>query len=228
MKLSGCLMLPILFVCFIGGGGAIWTAWTNKSITEITIGELEKAKPEARWLRVTKGDMRVFEAAYAEGSFDKETKEVLVPYMEAGKSADTDPIHLMVKTKRPALIRLVSNSRDLEKKLPAGASESDKLKAEFDFLREHSDALSFGQPIEGLVDFGFDAKNKEAEKLRKLFPHLAPDFIVLNEGQKPSLGVGVFLLLAGFGLAVLVFRPRRKFTQDTAAATAVSPPSGAP
>lgn len=218
--------MAILLGLFLGGGQSVWTALKNRSIHEISIEDFGRAKPEATWLRVTNGDMRVLDAAYSEGRFDKEAKEVFVPYMASGKSPETDPIHVIVKSKRPSLIRMVSDSRDLEKSLPAGATEADKLQAGLEFLSEHSGAMSFGEPVEGMVEFGIESNDNEVAKLRKLFPTLAPNFVVLKEGGKPEMRVGIFMLLAGLALAVFVFRPRRAAVPAQAMNPPPPPPPG--
>jgi hypothetical protein len=69
--------------------------------------------------------------------------------------------------------------------------------------------------VEGLVRFGIDESHNEKAKLAGLRGNLAPDFILLSEGQKPNLGRSLgFLglgLIIGTGM-VLYFRANREET----------------
>jgi hypothetical protein len=60
--------------------------------------------------------------------------------------------------------------------------------------------------ISGLVRFGIDADSKTRDKLAGLRMRLAKDFIILDEGKKPELGLSLILLVIGLIGAVIAFK----------------------
>ncbi len=212
MKRPGCFISAIVLALVLGGGQAVFTGISNRSITEIGIKEFEEKKPDAKWLRVTGGELNVLDAAYSQGRFKKNAKELIIPYVLEGMEEEGNRIHLLVKTKDPELMRVVAEGRSMEDKLSEGASEEEKTKAALDFLVKNVESIAISRPIEGLVEYGMDSRSKERDKIKQLFPNLAADFVVLEEGAKPNMGVGVLVLVAGCVLGYFVFRPGKNAT----------------
>lgn len=207
MKKPGCLSFAFLLAFLLGGGQNIYTALKDRNITEVSIIDFEQTKPSANWLKITNGELDVLDAAFSHGRIDKKPDEVIVPYVPAGSSAEDRKVHVLLKTKNPDLLQFVKDTYDMETRLGSDASEAKQAQAAIELLTKHADKLAKEQAINGLVEFGIDSSSKEKDQIRKLFPNLAPDFVVVRDGKKPEMGFGIFMLLAGCALGYFMFRP---------------------
>ena len=101
---------------------------------------------------------------------------------------------------------------------PSGnAFEQLPVAATHDFVAQHAKQLVVKRDVAGLVRFGVEEHNSEHSKLAGLRGNLAPDFIILNEGETPQLGTSVGLLLLGFlivGGLVFMFKANQEPTTE--------------
>jgi hypothetical protein len=61
--------------------------------------------------------------------------------------------------------------------------------------------------VRGLVRFGIDLQEKDRNKLDSLDQNLASDFIIIDEGKKPELGVSAAMFFVG--LLLLFWQVKR-------------------
>ena len=182
MKKPGCFLLAIFLGLIIGGGQEVYTAMRNGSQVEIGIAEFETEKPDAQWLRITGGELQVLDAAFSQGRFSKSAKEVFIPYVPVGQKDENGKVHVLLKTKNPDILRFIEESRQMEEKLGPNATEQQKAEVAIEIVAKLVQDLEMRRPIEGLVEFGINSNSEETEKLRGLFPQLAPDFVVIQDG----------------------------------------------
>jgi hypothetical protein len=109
-------------------------------------------------------------------------------------------------TKDAAILSLLDEMRHT--KSPTAAAE---------FFDKHAKQMVVKRDVAGLVRFGVEEHNSEHSNLAGLRGNLAPDFIILNEGEKPQLGTSVGLLLLGFlivGGLVFMFKANQEPTTE--------------
>lgn len=190
----GCLGIIITIGLLWGGGQQAYVGITNRAITEISIDEIIKEKPTAKWLRVTDGQLDLMNSVYEE-SVSGEAKELYLPVISK-EAADDDSIHVIYHTKEPEFFATF-------RKLEAIAKDENLSDGEMLMkIAELSDQLFQERDIEGIVEFGIDSDSGE-DDARELFENLAADAIMIEAGEKPSLIAGLVML--GIGLAIGLF-----------------------
>lgn len=209
MKRPGCFLLAVFLALVIGGGQELYTGMKNGSMIEVGIVEFEANKPDAKWLQIDGGKLQVLDAAFSQGRFDKSAKEVFIPYVPKDADDEDRKVHVLLKTKNPDILRFIEESREMEEKLGPDATEQQQAELAIEIVAKLVKSVEIDRPINGLVEFGINSNSKETEKLRSLFPRLAEDFVVLQDGKKPEFGLGLFMLLAGCAVGYFIFRPRK-------------------
>lgn len=188
----------VSIACVIGGGQSVYTALMNRKPTVVSITEVSAQKPGASWLRVEKGTLDVLNAAYTSAFGVSDAKSIFVPLVPDGVDSSEEKIHLLVQTSDPALVDLTNRMRDFEEKV-------DTKDAAMQFLVENASKLRVERTVEGLVKFGMES-GKEERKIRELYSNLAPDALILEEGAKPSAGLGAVMLVLGLVIGYFSFR----------------------
>jgi len=204
MKISFIGILLTLGLLW-GGGQGLYTAVANRSPAEFSLPSYLQTRPKAKWLRLTGGVFDLSEMAYSGGRLSKTIREVYLPLVPEGGTGNSAQVQVLVSSRDPALLELAGKLRDAQT-----AEEGIKLLLKYD-------GAFRARPVEGLVRFGIDLKDKEARKLRELNPSLSEDFVLLDEGKRPELGLS--LLLFGGGLLLAFF-----MIKGLVAPTPVSPP----
>mgnify|MGYP000480610768 CR=1 FL=1 len=181
----GCLPWIVGIALLAIGGQKLFTGISNRKQVELTIEELIKEKPEGKWLKVTGGHLEIFNSAYTE-SFGGSSRELYVPLV-TGES-DDGPIHLLFRTTDPEIMALGGELEQLE-----SLDESEALLK----LSELAASLRPQRDVEGLVQFGLES-GKDEDKVKDLFRgELADDCLILEDGKKPSVGLGAMMSLGG-------------------------------
>ena len=118
---------------------------------------------------------------------------------------------MLVASKDEALLDLMSEMNELE----------DEVKL-ITFMIENREKLRTERPVQGLVRFGIELDSDDKRDLKKLYPQLTEDFVILDEGDKPSRAMTVMLPI-GLFLAWLFYWPAKK-DEDEQPAGAQPPP----
>lgn len=210
----GCL-LPLVSIAFIiDGGQSVYTGMKNRKPTDITIDELIRSKPKAEWLNVTGGVLDTMNSAYTSAFGVGDAQSIYVPLVPKDADSSEGTIHLLVLTKDAELVGFTNEARKMEE------SKADEGAA-MEFILKNRANMRVERPVMGLVQFGMTSNDKKTRKIRQLYDNLAEDAIILEEGEKPSTGQGVAMLLAGLGLGgFLVMRAAK----STPAASPGNPP----
>jgi hypothetical protein len=211
----GCLLPLVSIALIIGGGQSVYTGLKNRKATAIGIDALIASKPAAEWLRVQGGVLDTMNSAYPSAFGVGEATSMYLPLVPPGTDSSEATIHVLVLTKDPQLLEFTNQARKFDEPTsPKGAAK--------EFLLKNLDKLHVARTVEGLVQFGIDANDKQTRKIRKLYSNLADDAIILEEGKTPSTGTGFGMLAAGLVLGgVLVASGRRK---QSPAGGAMPPP----
>lgn len=177
------------------GGDDLWVALQNRA-PHVRVNTLEAA-PHEHWLRFEGARLDIAEAINTTGTV--EVQGLLAP-LRAGEGG---PVKVLVETRDAARI-------DLFKRYHFGPdTEADKAA----FREQHREALLASVPVQGLRMRGLVARSNHG-KLRQMAQEgglqLAPDALILVEGETPSPWRGSFFLLVALaGLVKVVLMGRR-------------------
>ena len=199
----GCLGYLIVIAMLWGGGQGVYTALKNRSPLEISVADYVKSKPSAEWVVLKDAQLNLLEAAHR-GRLGKIT-EVFIPVRSPDEAIDGE-VHILMSTKDKEILDALA---DLEK-------SSDTEKGVLEAASRHAGKLFMRRDVTGLVQFGIESDTKTRSKLAGLDMNLTKDFVILEEGKSPALGVSLMML--AIGLLVGVFMLGR------AAKTPDSPP----
>jgi hypothetical protein len=186
----GCFLPLIAIGLLIGGGQGIYTAVTNPKPKEIGIDEVAQQKPDAKWLRITGGVLDNANSAYTSAFGVGEASQVYIPLVGRTQDSTKLPIHVLVLTKDPDLVKFTNDSRKLEK---SGSTDA----ATKEFLLKNFERLRVARDVEGVVQFGISSGGKEESKIRALYQNLADDALILEEGEKPSVLASILMMAGG-------------------------------
>lgn len=181
----GCFGIMIAVALVWAGGQSTYVGLTNRTITEASIEDVIKQKPKAKWLRINDGQLDFISMVYEEKA-DGQAKDLYIPIRLEGQGDDV-ALHVIYHTKDPADLDIAHQMQAL------GDLNETELMMKLVSMRAE---LLQVRPVEGLVEFGIES-DKGDGKARKMFDNLAPDAIMLEGGKKPSLGLGLGLLVLG-------------------------------
>ena len=193
----GRLLLLGICLCiflFVKGGQETYTAVTNMSPTEITFDEYMKTNPPGFWFKLKDCTLVIPAASYMTKS--GAMTEAYVP-LYGSKPSGTDVVKMVFATKDPEVLNLLQTMKSMS---------DDKIK---EAIIEHPDSWFKKRDIEGVVRYGMDLKEKDRNDMRRLNPKLDAQFIILTDGDKPSLLLGLAMLAGGFGVAVIMLNSRK-------------------
>lgn len=193
----GCLLPLVSLAMIIGGGQSVYTAVRNREPANVTIDSIVGKKPDAKWLKIPDAVLDTVNSSYVSGITGGDAKSIYVPLVPKDTDSTETTIHVLVETKDPELLGFSNEMKDLDKQ---NVSEEKAT----EFIMQNLSKLRVQRPVQGLVKFGIDSGGKKERKIRKLYNNLAPDAIILAEGEKPSMAVGAIMLLLGLGLGVIL------------------------
>lgn len=216
------LLILVSLGLLIMGGQAIFTTLTNLDPGSYTLEEYHQQRPKDKWLELKNCQLNVLAASF-ETSLGKSTPEMVYIPIRPAEAEETDETVVLLAAEDLALRQLVEKMNRIEQ-------ESTLLA----FVGEHSDALFPTKDIKGLVRFGVEMDEGDRSDLRKLDSSLAKDFVVIDEGSKPSW-LRAAMLPAGLLLgAIGIFSGRGQqqvpppLSQAPPAIPGAQPPAGPP
>lgn len=191
----GCIGFFIAIALLWGGGQGLYTALKNREPLKMTFKEYEEKRPDAEWVSLSDAQLNLLNSAYTSSRLNDEIKELYIAVEAVGD-----------RSEKPALVLLETKDKDLIAKMNTlGAMTSPE-----DLTPELITSLFPARQITGLVQFGIDADSKTREKLAKLDLSLAPDFIIITDGEEPSLGASAAMLAAGLALGFFMLRGKKE------------------
>jgi len=187
----GCLLVIVVLALLWGGGQGLYTAITNLKPHECTVREYIATRPAAKWLRLTGGEINMLQTNYTSAWGVGPVSEIYIP-VKPEDATSKEGVFILLATKDPALLALAEKMRGMK-------SEKEAVS----FIFAHRNELIVKRPVQGVIRYGVDLRDKEERKLRKLNPDLAENFIILDEGERPALLVSALMFLGG--LAAVIF-----------------------
>ncbi len=197
----GCLLPMVSLAMVIGGGQSIFTAVSNRKPTEVAMeGILQKA-PSAKWLRIKGGVLDVANAGYSSMFGVANAASLYIPLVLPEEDSSEGIIRVLVLSKDPELVGFINDMREVDRNQAAPDAKKE-------FLLQNLSKLRVARNVEGVVQYGIEAGGKKERKIRQLYGNLASDVLILEEGARPDMGLGVFMLVGGLALGwYLMMRP---------------------
>ena len=206
------------FAMIFAGSQAAYTFLTNRAPLKIPLANYQKEKPTAKWLHLTGCELDLFGARHFNYIESDHAPEMLIPLKSPGASNQFVHALLAIRDDKLQLqieaLSLAESNYDPDAPPPTNAAPQIVIR-----------------DIQGLVRFGIELETEEREELLSLHPGLAQDFVILDEGHKPSW---LLALMAPAGVALMLWliisslRDFKKSTTRLAAAnagTSSSPPA---
>jgi hypothetical protein len=185
----GCLaILGGLYLLWAGGQG-IYTAATNREPFQVACGSYGEVKPSSEWLELTGCSLSLMEASYTE--VDGKVVELFIP-ARGENSQEGSTVHVLVATKDATLLSLANQLISIQDE-----------QALMTFAMQNGQVMGTQRDVRGLVRYGVDLDDDEAAQLKNLDSTLAPDFIILDDGKEPALGLPLGMFGGGAVLVVI-------------------------
>jgi hypothetical protein len=202
------LILIISFITFgllIVGIPNLWLSIRYPQPVEVNY-EPDKVAELPTYVKVR--GISVVTGDFITGSKKRDTTRLYLPVRPSGKM--TGPVALLLASNDPELVEAYTRSggkQSLAKELKLMAALAGKTEAI------------------GMIEWG-GLTTKEKEEMRKLLPDLQADFVVLEEGESPSLSLGMFCLIFAFLFLTLLhwIYKRRKAHQAPPPLSGEPPP----
>ncbi|WP_395748628.1 hypothetical protein [Prosthecobacter sp.] len=179
----GCLGYIIALGLMLGGCQGIYTALKNRHPLEIAVADYIEKKPSGEWVTLKDAQLNLLEAVHREKR--GKITEIFIPVRPKGEAKGAK-VHILLSTKDDAIVAALE---DLNR---SDTSMKDALNA----VSRNADKVFVQKDISGLIRFGLDADSKTRFKLEKMDLNLAKDFVILNEGEAPTL-LGSLAMLGG-------------------------------
>jgi len=171
---------------------------------EISCADYVAKKPDAKWLRLTGCQYDLDHYAFKlKSDSSSEIGRVYLSLRPVGVT--TGPTQILVERRDDDMLRVIEWAERGGGRAPPQPAFS-HIQAQLD------------RPIQGLVKFGIDLERREKNDLDKLDLDLARDFVIVDDGARPHLIVGIILIVVGISLAgVCVFLFVREMRRQQAA-----------
>ena len=190
-KLTGVFVLLMGLILLPTMGSELLQTLAAKAPTPLQWSAFAADKPEAGWYRIAGAQLDVTGALWVEEN--GEVGNVYVPARKAGgEMGNESPVEMLVKISDAEIIATVKQLKALD-----SAGEN----AATQYVLAHQKKLLIRKPLVGTLADGVDAVDSDDEKaIRRSDVKLSDDFVILQEGAKPSLGGHLFMF--GFGLVM--------------------------
>ena len=212
----GCLPWIIAIALIVGGGQSFYTGLTNRKPLVVEISDFDPSKDDSKWLKITGGELDMINASYETSKLSDSPKEVYIPLVAPGVDSTESPIQILFKTKDEEMIGLLNEMKAIDEK--SGGDPMEAMKAMIAF---GPDRLRPQRDVEGLVQFGIDSDSGE-DKVRGLYDNLAENSVVIENGKKPSMMIGLLMLV--IGLVIVGFLVKGMKSKEVAMPPAMPQP----
>lgn len=183
---GGLLGIIVVAALVWAGGQGVYTSLKNRQPLTLSYEEYDAERPDAEWISLTGTRLNFLNSAYTSGKYSDKVKEVYVA-VESVNSTESKPAKVLLMSKDEGMIESLQNL----------GARMQQVKSAEDLTPDLRRMLFQVRPVDGLVKFGIHADDKTRSKLSKLDLNLAADFVILEEGEKPQMGVSAGLLIVG-------------------------------
>ena len=181
------LVLPIGMFWIAGQG--LYTALTNRHPVSMTFAEYAQKRPAGKWVELKATQLDVAGATWF--GFLVPHSDVYIPLRAVDAQPDAKVCALLV-THDPATVALVGEMKAI-------ADEKSAL----EFVLKNHERLMPVRDVRGVLQFGIESESDKRRKIAKLNDNLAPNFVVIADGEHPSVLRSLWLIFASFFVAWL-------------------------
>ena len=180
------VILPIVLLW--KGAHDLHRALKNRSPLVISYADYVKTQPKTSWLAITNCVVDLGRSCYEPARGESEIAKLYAPL--AAKGDADEPVHVLLAT----------TDRDLI----ATLREVEKLKTDQEVERwgaTNGHRLFPRRNVTGLVQSDLDMKSTIRNRLASLVKDA--DFVILAEGEQPTLGSPIGMFVSGFALLAI-------------------------
>lgn len=221
----GCVILLLPIALIWSGVQGIHEAHAFRHPKVVTADELEKLRPKEGWFQVQGVTTDVTDAVWmttkkdsssSSSSSDSDNKpdpkkdappspeemsnidEIYLPSHPFSRFGQKDkgPVFLVLQTHDEQILKTIRHIAQLSRK-----EDEKELKK---FVLAYPERVWVTRNVVGMVQAGINADDHTREEISKLQSDVAKDFVILKEGDKPSMGTAVFMLSAGIGIVLVI------------------------
>lgn len=178
------------FAMILAGSQAAYTVLINRAPTALTLAKYQLEKPSAKWLHLTECELDLSGARNFNYIESDHATEMFVPLKASGSS--NTQVHALLAVRDEKLrhqIEILS--------LAAATPPSPAWTP----AETNNAPVVVQRDVRGLVRFGLETAFEDNEELQALHPSLVENFVIIDEGAKPSWFLAL-MLPAGIGVAV--------------------------
>lgn len=171
-----------------GGSQSLYTAVSNLEPSVHALDDFEKSPSSKKWLSIKGGRIDLTEAASLSSFGGGPTKQVCLP-LRLANAKSSDPFTIIFATTNPEIIKTVDE-------LSRFSTEAQMLEYAF----KNINSIRYQKDIKGLVRTGFELDSDDEMDLKKLFPEMREDFVIIDDQAQPDWIKGMMLPM-GLALA---------------------------
>jgi hypothetical protein len=191
------LLVIVSIACLWGGGQSLYTYLTNSEATAYSVADLREKAPDEKWLAINNCYLNLTESVYFEGvAGDGKADELFIPIRSTFDDQVDGSYYGFVVTKDINLLNIFNAVNTIV----------DDAKLDTIFTTYESWIFQQDTTVTGIVQFGIDLDNDELRQLRSNFPNLNDEFVIIEAGTSPSLGMSIFFLVVGVPLFLFSIR----------------------
>lgn len=205
----GCFLVLAAFFLVIAGGQGLRESFAFQKPVPIACQDFAKSPPQEGWFRVTGCAMSMEEAVYSawvsksgeerkDEDGDPSISAVYLPVhcMPQPNAPPTKeaPIALVVTTKDESIIATLKQMQHLDIMKPEEAKK---------WINENEHRFVLQKDVVGMVQAGINLDESDRKKIAELHGTMAPNYVIMDENKKPSLGGSFGMLIGGIVLGIV-------------------------
>ena len=209
----GILLVVVALALLVFGGQEVHDAYSFRHPVTMSSDEFTKSPPQSGWYHVTNCHLNVVEMLYmvkkskydtgdkpAPGSETFSSIYIPIHYSEdsAVGNEKSQDVSALVETSDE---KILETAREINRQ--GGVPEAEAAK----WAKDHVDEWLLARDVTGMVKAGINSDSDTREKLSKVHGSLTPNFVIIEEGKKPSWGLSLGLMLGGVvvGIAAALY-----------------------
>lgn len=232
MQRSGCFGMRIAILLAVGtialfifGVNGIYNGVKYREPVTLTYAQFLQQKPTAGWYHITGALMNVVEEVHIydknkHSDGDLAVEGLTRAYIPVCDAKTFDAAAFLEKKNSPSTFLLLhSNDPEIAntiKDMAAQVGGNPTPEQAETYLNKNKNKLFLKKDIDGMVKSGLGSETSEVKRLLDSnIQNLESDYVILDEGAKPSLGAGVGMLLLGLVLAAaqVLFYARQRMSR---------------
>lgn len=204
----GCALIVIAIALLVYGFQSVKDAAAFQKVKVMDCDAFVKNPPKDGWYQLKGCVLDVSDASVKTSQkHPDDIDEVYLPVYSVAQFArklaqpegapDTEKVGLILATHDEGVVKTL---RELN------ALPEDKKKVE-EWLEKNHDRVFVNRDLEGMVRAGIHEDSESREKIAGLTKNAAPNFVVMQDGDKPNMGMGILMLIGGvvIGLGTLAW-----------------------